>query len=142
MIARTATGEGRDDGSAVAGGAGGVWGIRPVDGVGVLEPGGGYAVGVAMMGGGFSPIQEALRVQFAQEVATWVRRGYRVQMQTDLACQLTKPKQFSWFWFLVWLVLGWGVGGLFYILYHAFIKRERSVYIQISPDGRMLVQRD
>jgi hypothetical protein len=61
--------------------------------------------------------------------------------QTETAAQLVKPKRFSVVWFLLWCLLAL-VGGLVYIIYHAFMKRERQVYLQVDEHGRVRETRD
>ncbi len=61
-----------------------------------------------------------------QEIGKWQSRGFKVTSQTDTSPQLTKPKEFSFLWFI--FTLG------FYLIYHIAFKRERGIYLYVEGD--------
>jgi hypothetical protein len=86
-------------------------------------------------------LPEQRRRVLQERVNHYVDQQYRVISQTETAAQLVKPKRFSVVWFLLWCLLAL-VGGLVYIIYHAFMKRERQVYLQVDEHGRVRETRD
>lgn len=81
---------------------------------------------------------EARNAVLQREISRYLRRGYRVLSQTSTTAQLIKPKKFSLFWALVWLMF-WGVGILVYILYY-MAKRDRQVYVEVDIDGNVITR--
>lgn len=71
-----------------------------------------------------------------REVAGYVRSGFIVQMRTETTAQLVKPKKFSLFWALLWLILGIGAGFIIYILWYAS-RRDESVYLEVDERGKV-----
>jgi len=74
-----------------------------------------------------------------QEINKYVRRGFRVVSQTSTTAQLVKPKKFSFLWAALWLLV-FGVGIFIYLLYYA-AKRDKQVYIEVDPSGRVRYRR-
>lgn len=72
-----------------------------------------------------------------REIATYVKRGFFVQSQTDTTAQLVKAKRFSFLWALFWLVLGIGIGLILYIFWH-ISRRDQSVYLTVDDAGRVV----
>ncbi len=74
-----------------------------------------------------------------QEHVDWyVGQGYHVISQTETSAQLVMPKQFSFVWAMVWILLAL-VGLLAYILYHLVVKKERTVHLTVEADGKVNV---
>src|SRR5689334_6132336 len=68
-------------------------------------------------------------------VADAVRSGYVVEARTATTAQLVKRKRFSLVWFL--LVSLTGVGLIVYPFYHIFLKRDRSLYLEVDAQARV-----
>ena len=65
-----------------------------------------------------------------KQVLEHTRRGYRIDSRSETSVQLTRPKTFSFIWFVLTLPLGF----ILYLIYY-LSKRDRTVYIQLSPTG-------
>lgn len=74
----------------------------------------------------------------SQEIKRYVKRGYRVLSKTDTTVQLVKPKEFSFFWALLWFFL-WGIGILVYLFYY-MSKKDSAVYLEVLPNGLVVRQ--
>lgn len=70
------------------------------------------------------------------EISKYIRRGYRVVSQTVTTAQLVKPKSFSFFWALVWLLLA-VLPFFIYLIYYA-AKRDSTIYIEVGGDGQIV----
>jgi hypothetical protein len=74
-----------------------------------------------------------------QAIATWIARGYQVQMRGPTYAQLMKPKRFSVVWALLWFLL-FGFGLLIYIVYF-LAKSQPTVYLSVDTAGRLTQSR-
>jgi hypothetical protein len=83
---------------------------------------------------------DQLKAILDREVMRQIKRGYNVQMRTDTTAQLVKPKQLNFLAALLWFLIA-GVGLVVYLLFH-WGQREKSVYIEVDPAGKIsLVER-
>lgn len=76
------------------------------------------------------PIEQRREI-LNREVASFVRRGYRVISQSDTTAQLVKPKRFGCGWAIVALF----TVGLALILY--LMQKEQSIYLEVLPNGKV-----
>lgn len=76
------------------------------------------------------------RAVLAKEVERYVGQGYRVVSQTDYTAQLVKPKVFSLFWALIWLLFTVGIMFVVYLFWYA-AKRDHQVYLTVDETGRV-----
>lgn len=76
---------------------------------------------------------EARNAILQREVASYLRKGFRVVSQTHTTAQLVKPKKFSFVWAFLWLLV-WFFGILVYLIYYA-AKRDEQVYLEIDERG-------
>jgi hypothetical protein len=76
------------------------------------------------------------RRQLQHEIRRYVAEGYRVLSQSDSSAQLVKPKKFRFGLALVLLFTA--IGFLVYLIWF-LSRRERAVYIEVSPSGQVLV---
>ncbi len=65
------------------------------------------------------------------EIDLFVRQGYRVVSQSELAAYLEKPKKFSVIWGIIWFVIA-VFPFVIYLLYYMF-KWEHRVYLTVDP---------
>ncbi|GAC1448066.1 MAG: hypothetical protein PVSMB4_04620 [Ktedonobacterales bacterium] len=72
------------------------------------------------------------------EIARLTRHGYVIVSRTDASVQLRRTKHFSLWWALLWLIVAPGVGLALYIGWYLLIKRDRIVFIRVTPDGRVV----
>lgn len=73
--------------------------------------------------------EQAAPSTLQQEIARYVKQGYRIQFQTETTAQLVKPKSFS--------ILGAILGAvILYGLYY-LSKRDRIVYLEIDARGQV-----
>jgi len=72
------------------------------------------------------------RTILQHEIDKYITKGYRVISQTDTTAQLVKPKHFSCFWFLFFVIfiIGW----LIYLLWY-LVQSEKQVYIEVDEYG-------
>ena len=71
-----------------------------------------------------------------QNIAQYVRQGYRVMSRTEKSAQLMRPKEFSFFAALLWFLV-FGVGLLIYIFYY-LAKSDNVVYLRVTPSGTVI----
>lgn len=76
---------------------------------------------------------EARNAILQREIASYLRKGFRVVSQTHTTAQLIKPKKFSLVWAFLWLLV-WIFGVLIYLIYFA-AKRDQQVYLEIDERG-------
>lgn len=76
-----------------------------------------------------------MNILLEREIEKYTRRGYRVISKGDSYAQLVKPKQFSFFWALMWFLL-FGVGLLIYLFYY-WGKKDDTLYLRVTQDGRI-----
>jgi hypothetical protein len=72
------------------------------------------------------------------EIARLTRQGYVIVSRMETSAQLKRAKHFSIWWALFWLVVAPGAGLLVYLAWYILIKRDRVVFLRITPDGRVL----
>lgn len=72
-----------------------------------------------------------------EEIARYVRAGYRVQDRSTTSAQLLRPKDFSAGWAILWFLLC-GVGVLVYVFYYMG-KSDSVVYLAVDEDGEVEV---
>lgn len=94
------------------------------------NPPGGVGVGAVSV----SPMAVA---QMEEEIARLTRRGYVIVSRAETSAQLKRPKHFSIWWALFWLLVG-GLGLPLYIAWYLLVKRDRVAFVRITPDGRVL----
>jgi hypothetical protein len=70
-----------------------------------------------------------------QEVAGYLRVGYRVVSETPYSVQLVRPKKFGCFLFAFLLLLGL-VPGLIYAGYYAS-KSDETAYLSVDASGQI-----
>lgn len=72
------------------------------------------------------------------QIVKYVKKGFRVTSQTDTTAQLIKPKQFSFFWFLVnlFLIIGW----VFYLAWY-LAKKDETIFLEVNENGRVIVRK-
>ncbi len=70
-----------------------------------------------------------------REITKYVRRGFHVVSQTDTTAQLVKPKKFSLLWALLWFLL-FGIGLIIYLIWY-WSRRDQTVYLEVSPTGKI-----
>jgi hypothetical protein len=80
--------------------------------------------------------RELQRQRLQAEINRYIGRGFRVLNQTDTTAQLVRPKKFSLLWFIIWLILGLGVGALIYAGWY-MAKRDEQVYLTVDADGKV-----
>jgi hypothetical protein len=69
-------------------------------------------------------------------VNKYIRDGYRVVSQSPTTAQLVRPKKFSLFFFLLWLIVGLGFGALVYIGWY-MAKRDEQIYLVVDANARV-----
>jgi len=77
------------------------------------------------------------------EIAKYQKQGYRVVWRDDERAQLVKPKEFSFWWALFWLLM-LGVGIVVYLIYYAAKKDQivsLDIYKKAGKPTRTLMQR-
>jgi hypothetical protein len=74
-----------------------------------------------------------------REISSYARRGFRILSQTNTTAQLLKPKKFSFLWALLWFLL-FGIGLLIYLLWY-WSRRDETVYLEVTPTGRVLTRK-
>ncbi len=75
--------------------------------------------------------------QMEAEIARLTRRGYVIVSRAETSAQLKRPKHFSIWWALFWLLVG-GLGLPLYIGWYLLVKRDRVAFVRITPEGRVL----
>ncbi len=70
-----------------------------------------------------------------QEITKYVRKGFHVVSQTETTAQLVKPKNFSLLWALLWFLL-FGIGLIIYLIWY-WSRRDQTVYLEVSPMGKI-----
>jgi hypothetical protein len=76
--------------------------------------------------------------QLEAEIARYTRQGYVIVNRTETSAQLKRRKHFSIWWAFFWLIVGLGAGLALYLAWYVFVKRDRVVFLHITPDGRVL----
>jgi len=69
-----------------------------------------------------------------EHIAMYIKQGYQIVSRTPTTCQLVGAKKFSFFWALVWLIIGVGFGFLIYLAWY-MSKKGGSVYLQVDAGG-------
>ncbi len=69
-----------------------------------------------------------------EHITKYVQQGYQIIARTPTTCQLVKQKKFSFFWALIWLIIGVGIGFLIYLAWY-MSKKGGSVYLQVDAGG-------
>lgn len=75
------------------------------------------------------------RTILQREISGYLRRGFRVQSQTETTAQLVKPKKFSLLWAVLWFFV-FGVGLVLYLLYY-LSKKDETVYLEVGEAGQV-----
>lgn len=83
------------------------------------------------------PAAEAIALM-DQEIARLTREGYVIVHRTDWSAQLKRAKHFSLWWALFWFVVGVGAGLALYIGWYILVKRDRVVFLRITPEGKVM----
>ncbi len=72
------------------------------------------------------------------EIARLTRQGYVIVHRTERSAQLKRAKHFSVWWALFWLIVGLGAGLALYIGWYVLVKRDRVIFLRITPDGKVM----
>lgn len=65
-----------------------------------------------------------------QKIDRLIKQGYVVQHRDEYRVQLVRRKSFSWFFFLLWLFLGIGIGAVLYLIYY-WAKKDKVVTLNL-----------
>ena len=83
------------------------------------------------------PITSSQRQQILEdEIQRYIKRGYRLQARSQFTAQMVKPKHFSLFWALFWLILAVFPFFVYLLLYMA--ASDKTVYLEVTAEGRIL----
>lgn len=80
------------------------------------------------------PLEERSAILEAQ-IRKYAMRGYVVRYKDATNAQMVKPKTFSFWWALVWL-LTLGIGLVFYLLYYG-AKRDHLLTLWVDEKGKV-----
>lgn len=78
---------------------------------------------------------EARRAILEREIASYIKKGYRVLSQTDTSAQLLKPKRFSLLLAVLLLILMVLPFVIYLLMYLA--ARDKTVYISVDSQGKV-----
>jgi hypothetical protein len=78
------------------------------------------------------------RAILEREIASYVRKGYRVLSQTESSAQLVRPKRFNLLLAVLLLVLMVLPFVIYLLMYIA--ARDKTVYITVDVQGRVTRQ--
>ena len=86
-----------------------------------------------------SPVMAYAQAQLNEQVARLTRQGYVIVSQSATSVQLDRPKHFSVWWALFWLIVGAGIGLIIYMAWFVLVKRDHVAFLRITPDGRVML---
>lgn len=72
-----------------------------------------------------------------QQISRYVEAGWQVQTQTETSANLVMPKKFSFWWALLWFLLG-VFPLIIYVIYYAN-KQDRSMFLTVDEAGNITV---
>jgi hypothetical protein len=72
-----------------------------------------------------------------QQISRYVEAGWQVQSQTETSANLVMPKKFSFWWALLWFLLG-VFPLIIYVIYYAN-KQDRSMFLTVDEVGDITV---
>jgi hypothetical protein len=72
-----------------------------------------------------------------QQISRYVEAGWHVRNQTETTANLVMPKKFSFWWALLWFVLG-VIPLIIYVIYYAN-KQDRSMLLSVDEVGNITV---
>jgi len=70
-----------------------------------------------------------------QQISRYVTVGWQVKSQTETTANLVMPKKFSFWWALLWLLLGI-FPVIIYIIYY-LNKQDRSLFLSVDASGNI-----
>jgi hypothetical protein len=93
-----------------------------------------------LVSGAAQPISDAERSRLlGEEVGLYMREGFFVRQRTSTTAQLVKPKQFSFIWAFLWLLV-FGIGLVVYLIYYA-AKQDEGRYVEVDDYGAVRATR-
>lgn len=84
-------------------------------------------------------VSQAASALLEQEIARLTRHGYMIVDRETTSVQLRRAKRFSLPWALFWLIVVPGGGIFIYLGWYVLVKRDRIVFLRITPDGRVML---
>lgn len=72
-----------------------------------------------------------------QQISRYVTVGWQVKSQTETTANLVMPKKFSFWWALLWFLLGI-FPLVIYVIYYAN-KKDRSLFLSVDETGDIAV---